>query len=309
MNTGTNARIPVLIILATASALLATRPLAAQPLADDDGTVLTYGFNLLPDTYGTLNARLDLGVRWTDWLSSGVAAYTDNYVRPMESDADISTLESSGSSLELTALRIDQDLLWRLIRKRLDFVELSAGLVGAYSVTEQSRYGYDPSGSAPVFYIEDSRRSILRPLQSYSLGLRLGPARLTGAFESTVYWSAETVASSRFTSEMAEAPTPISLEYKGGDTKVSGELELDLRAVVVLGGVQFYRHVMTAGTASTTSQSDSWSYRGAVVLSFLKLAGGCPLVGASWVVKDEYFVAGDENLASTALRLELGLRY
>jgi len=280
----------------------------AQDTQEKPSTI-TYAFNLMPDTNGTLNARIDLGARWTPWIESGIAAFTDNYSQPFDTDTDVSTIISNGKALELTILRVDEDLLWLLLKKPLDFLEFSAGIIGAYNLTEQQQYGYDPSNAAPLFYLDESIKSVLRPLQSYSLGVRLGPVALSGIFESTLYWSTETITSSHFTSDMAVAPEPGTITYSGGDTRVGGEAEVDLRVARIIGGLEYYSHVMTDGTMANTSKSETWTFRGAVLLSFLQLAGGSPLIGASIVNKSDYFVVRDENIDTSNIRLEIGLRY
>jgi len=294
-------------LLSSVLLTLVTSAFSQQSRGDD--SILTYGFNILPDTGGTLNARADIGGNWTPWLSSNIAAFTDNYTSSFETATDVSTVVSNGLAAALTVFRIDEDLLWLVLKKKLEFLEFSAGIAGAYDWTEQQQYGYDPSLTVPLFYIDESIKTVLRPLQSYSLGFRLGPVAISGKFESTIYWSTETVVSSHFTSAMSAAPDPAAIEYQGGETLAGGNLELDLRIVRVIGGVEYYRHIMTDGTKANTSMSDTWTYRGALLLSFLKLAGGSPLIGASLVNKSDYFVTRDDYIDTSTIRLEIGLRY
>ncbi len=270
---------------------------------------VSYSFNLLPDTRGTLNARGSIGLNWTAWLSSDLSAFTDNYTNSLDTASDVSTVVSSGRTIALTILRVDDDLLWTLLKKKLEFIKFSAGIRGAYDWTEQKQYGYDPSQALPVFYIDESVKTVLRPLQSYSLGFKLGPVLVGGKFESTIYWSTEAITSTHFTSAMTAAPAAVAIEYDGGETLAGGDLEVNLRVVNVIGGVEYYRHIMTDGTKANTSMSETWTYRGALQLSFLHLAGGSPVIGASFVNKSDYFVIQDKNIVTSTVRLEVGLRY
>lgn len=297
-----------LAIAALAAVAAACLPASAQDAAPKQ-PFLNYGINLLPDTGGTLNVRASADLNWLPWLSSSVEIGTDNYTETFDLADDVSTLVSSGRSARLALVRIDEDVLG-LLGLRLPFLRFSAGLVGAWDWIGQERYGYDPA-TAPstVFYIDESAKTSLRPLQSYSLGLVLGPVSLSGRFESTIYWSPERVSASHYDSTMPSAPAAVATDYVGGDTLAGADLELDLRVVSLIGGFEYYRHVMTDFTVAGTNMSETTTYRGALLLSFIKLGSGSPLVGAGLVRKNDYFPAADANVESSAVRLELGFRY
>ncbi|MFA6506527.1 MAG: hypothetical protein WCT14_10530, partial [Treponemataceae bacterium] len=239
----------------------------------------TYNFMLSPDTAGTLNGRFDLGYAWTPWLSSGASAYTDNYSQTIDTASDVSTLTSTGRTVSVTPLRINQNLLWRLLGTELSFLEFSAGVVGVLDWTTQKQYGYDPSQASPLFYLDSTDKTSLRPIQSYTLGLQFGPIDLSGKFESTIIWANETVKSSRFSSDMASPPAATTITYYGGDTLIGGSLVLDLGIIKPIGNFQYFLHVMTDGTAKNTFKSETYTYGGSIVLSFIKVSGGSPVIG------------------------------
>jgi hypothetical protein len=267
----------------------------------------SYSLSLSPSLDGTVNARIDLGMRWLPWLSSALMAQTDDSVVAREDSAGASTLITKAKSVSLTALKVDQELLWGILGTRLDFLEFSVGIVGAYDLIEQSGYGY-PLPLPGDFFLESSRTSRLRPLQSYALGLRLGPLSVNGFFQSTVYWSTETVTSSSFDSGMGSVPSPASIDYQGGDTYAGGELGFDMGFAALDAGFAYYRHVMTDGTVANTSMDQEYRISGGVKLSFIEVGGGNPYLGMSYVIRDVYWVAQDANVKSESMRFMLGVR-
>jgi hypothetical protein len=290
-------------LLVLALSMFADIPVSAK-------SQFTYNFILAPDMSGNLNGRIDLGYSWNPWLFSGAAGYTDNYVQSFNTSTDISSLNSSSRAASLTALKVNQDLLWLLVGKELDFLSFSAGLVGIYDVTSQKQYGYDPTTlPSPVFYLDSTEKTSLRPIQSYTLGLNFGPLALGGKFESTIVWAREKVTSSHFLSSMASPPTATTISYNGGDTLAGGSLSLDLKAIRLIGSFEYFLHVMTDGTTAHTFKSDTYTYGASAVLTFMKLSGGSPVIGVSAVNKLDYIVASKKSISNDAIRFEFGLRY
>jgi hypothetical protein len=287
--------------------LIPTHTLLAEEPSPENN-FLTYDFSLSPDVSGNLNGRINLGLNWMPWLLTEIEAYTDDYSQNSNTDTDVSTLVSTDRAARLTALRINQDLLWLLIGTRLDFLQFSAGVIGVYDWTTQSQYGYDPSQPVPLFYLDTTDKTSLRFLHSYTLGVKLGPFSVTGGFESTIIWSNEGVISSHFTSGMAAAPQPTTTAFQGGDTLASGNASLDLGFLQVLAGFRYFLHIMTDGTAANTFKSETYTYSGSIALSFLKLAGGSPVVGASWVQKRDFIVASRETVENGSFRIDIGFR-
>ena len=151
--------------------------------------------------------------------------------------------------------------------------------------------------------------TILKPLQRYRLGLDFGFLKIAGLFQSTLYWTNEDVTTNHYTSIMTEEAVPTSKTYFGGDTLAGGDLELDLRYVKLLGNYEYYLHVMTDKTKSGTSQTETHTVGGALVLSFLKITGGSPLLGLDWVRKIDFLVATRETITVDMIRLNFGIRY
>jgi hypothetical protein len=268
----------------------------------------TFDFSLSPDAAGNLNGRVDLGLNWMPGLLTGFEAYIDNYSKTFDTSTDVSTLVSAERAVRFTAMRIDQDLLWLLLGTRLDFLEASAGIVGYGGWATQNQYGYDPSQPSPEFYLDSSDTLSLRLLQSYTLGFRLGPVSARGKFESTIIWGSENVTSSHFTSIMAAAPEPTRIDYLGGDTLAGGEADLDLGFLKIVGGFEYFLHLITDGTVANTFRSETFTYSGSLILSVLKFLGGSPVIGASWVQREDFIVVSRQTVSNGTLKFNIGFK-
>ena len=215
-------------------ALLIALALPMLAAEEDAPSPLSYSLSFVPGLDGSINIRAGLDYRWLSWMSSGILFYTDNYVRTNDTAQDVSTLSSTGRTAMLTLIELNQDLVWQLLKFRLDWLDFSAALVGGYNYIAQEEYGYDPSSSPVLFYLNESTATILKPLQRYRLGLDFGFLKIAGLFQSTLYWTNEDVTTNHYTSIMTEEAVPTSKTYFGGDTLAGGDLELDLRYVKLL---------------------------------------------------------------------------
>lgn len=280
-----NARLPL-----TALALAAFAALAGAQDLDLAGRTkfASFDLSLAPTLTGSLDGRADLSLNWLDWLQTeiGVSALNNQ----------LSTSDSSGDSTRLTttlsasveAIRINQNIIWKILPFKLRWLELHAGILGRLVNIDEKRFGMDASGSA--FYDIQTTTSYLKPLASVGGGLNLGMAKLEGTYEVSPVAVNESYSGKAIENGGSGiVATTFTGDDIGLETRISGKARLDLRAFGLYGSGEYFRHLgynsyVASGVAKPYAYTTvDYLLGGGVKLNFIKLSGVSPYLGATWI--------------------------
>jgi hypothetical protein len=250
-----------------------------------------FNLALAPTLTGSLDGRADLTLNWTDWLQTlaGVSAL----------NSQDSTSGSSGDSTRLTttlsgsveALRINQNLLWKILPFKLRWLEFHAGALARLVDIEEKRFGMTLGPTA--FYDLHSSTKYIKPMVSVGGGLNFGLVKLEGSYEVSPLAVKESLSGTSVESNGgAFTTTPFTGDDIGLETRITGEASLDFRALGLYGNAEYFRHLgynkfVSGGTASPYAYSTvDLLVGGGVKLNFVKISGVSPYFGATWIQRD-----------------------
>jgi hypothetical protein len=275
---------------------------------------LSFGIDLSPTTQGSIDGKATLALAWTPWLSSELEGSSETYSLPIERSGVTGSVSSSTRSLVLEAAKIDQDLLWAIVKKRLDFLEFSAGIAGKAAWRSTEETGYDSAG-AGFFYLEEKELRYLKPLVDFSLGLSFPPIKLSGYGVLTPIATYEDTDGTILNSVDA-IKTPYTKSEIGYDGQYGGSLSLAFGPVRPTASVDYFIHSGATTTYSTGSklryvyQHQDLSVGLDFILGFIKTGAGSPLVGGAWVTSTETAINHSElDYRKSRFRIDLGFRY
>jgi hypothetical protein len=272
-----------------------------------------FNFTLWPNSIGSLDGRGDISLRWLPWLGTEASVYTDNRVRVADTATDASTAKTASVTGDLYPVKINEELLWSILKKKLDWLAFSAALGARITWEKTNSYGYDPT--TYVFRIADTTGTLFTVPLRLTLGLRFPKVDFTAFFENTMplfgmgglfptvtNYDTQTSAIDSATNALASS----AIRYELTSTRWGGELGIDLRYVQPILGFENYHYTQGVGpNFLNVIGRDVNTYTGNLTLSFIKESWGSPMIGFSYV---SYYDFAQNVELSRQYRVNFGIR-
>jgi hypothetical protein len=215
----------------------------------------------------------------------------------------------------LTALEINDELLWNLVQFKLDFIDFNVGVIGKLVYQENHEYGYKESTPPSYFYIENSTVNYVKPLVSFGLGINLFFMDVRGYGEITPIAVSEHTEGD-FLYSIDNIKKTFTTDDNGFDSTYGGKVSLDFNVITLGGGIEYFRHIGYSRKYSGTDFIDyvyelvDLSYSINVKLDFLKFTGSIPTIGVSIIENSFNPVQNISGLAAykkTRYRIDIGV--
>ncbi len=248
----------------------------------------TFDLSLAPTLTGSLDGRADATLNWLDWLQTLAELSALNNQQATSDSTGDSTRLTTTLSASVEVLRINQNLLWKILPFKLSWLELHAGALAKLVNIDEKRYGMDAAG-AQFFDIQSTTRYI-KPLVSVGGGLNFGLAKIEGIYEVSPLAVNESYSGTSIENGgSGVVNTPFSGSDIGLETRISGKAQFNLRAIGLYGTGEYFRHLgynkyVASGVAKPYAYStEDFLFGGGIKLNFLKLSGVSPYFGATWI--------------------------
>ncbi|MCX7023810.1 MAG: hypothetical protein NT080_04230 [Spirochaetes bacterium] len=263
---------------------------AQEQASDPESRFAAFSLSLAPTATGSLDGAATATLTWLDWLQTGAEFSDVNSVIVISDASGDSTELVNTLGVTLEAVRVNQELLWKFLPFRLDWLRLNVGIIGRYVHIDDKSYGMDAAGDN--FYKNESVTWYFKPLVAFGLGVRLGPVSLDGSYENSPVAIEEYLEGSSIQSSLG---VPETVDFTGTDigleTRLKGALDIDLGILALAGKGEWFRHIgynryVESGEAKPYAyETVDMLFGGGMRMKFLKISGVIPYVGASYALR------------------------
>lgn len=250
-------------------------------------SIFSYGISIAPTSTGTLDGSAYGTILWNDWLQTELDFSLVNEQTIIANGNANSTDIKSMTSLEMDVIGVNQNLLWKLMPFKLEWLKLHSSIIADYANINDKNYGIDSTGSN--FYLNQNQTQYIKPLVSIGAGIVYNIFQFDATYEVSPIAVNESISGSSIQNGGSGATTTIfSGNDLGLETIFTGFISIDFDFLGLYGKGKYFQHlgyddsVVNGIPTPYAYKTIETQLEGGVKLKFIKLSGIIPSIGIAY---------------------------
>jgi hypothetical protein len=263
----------------------------------------SYGITIAPTSTGNLDGSAYGTISWNDWLQTELDFSLINEQTIISNGNANSTDLNSTTGLDLDVVRVNQNLLWKYVPFKLDWLKFHLGIIADYANINNKNYGIDSTGTN--FYLNQTNTQYIKPLASIGAGVVYDGFQIDATYEVSPFAVNESISGS---SIQNGGSGPTTTNFSGSDlgleTIFTGFISIDFDFLGLYGKGKYFQHlgyddsVVNGSPTPYAYKTTETQLEGGVKLKFIKLSGIVPSIGVGY---STYSFTPNSNLSGNQI--------
>lgn len=270
---------------------------------DSNIGIISYGILIAPTSTGTLDGSAFGIISWNDWLQTELDFSLVNEQTIISNGNANSTDLNSTTGLDLDVARINQNLFWKYLPFKLDWLKLHLSIIADYANINDKNYGIDSTGTN--FYLNQTNTQYIKPLASIGTGVVYNGCQFDATYKVSPIAVNESISGS---SIQNGGSGPTTTYFSGADlgleTIFTGFLSIDFDFLGLYCKGKYFRHlgyddnVVNGNPIPYAYETTETQLESGVKLKFIKLSGIVPSIGVGYSI---YSFTPNSNLSGNQI--------